>query len=131
MINSRYFVRDRSDVPLLVNVYQAVRSDICASTYEEYWEGFRRLFAETDDPNTHPGASLLLGITSLVSNYMTQNSRMLFTMTLDKFLQVRAGLGDVRPQRRRGHFRVPGFARIQQFVVRLAGTMQVSSEDQM
>jgi len=34
--------------PLRVNVYQAVRSDIHALTYEEYWEGFRALFAETD-----------------------------------------------------------------------------------
>jgi len=31
-----------------VNVYQAVRSDIYALTYEEYWEGFRALFAQTD-----------------------------------------------------------------------------------
>jgi radical SAM protein with 4Fe4S-binding SPASM domain len=31
-----------------VNVYQAVRSDIYALSYEEYWEGFQRLFAETD-----------------------------------------------------------------------------------
>jgi radical SAM protein with 4Fe4S-binding SPASM domain len=36
------------DAPLRVNVYQAVRSDAYALTYEEYWEGFRRLFAETD-----------------------------------------------------------------------------------
>ena len=34
--------------PLRVNVYQAVRSDLYALTYEEYWEGFRSLFAETD-----------------------------------------------------------------------------------
>src|SRR5581483_4293387 len=34
--------------PLRVNVYQAVRSDIYALTYEQYWEGFRRLFEETD-----------------------------------------------------------------------------------
>jgi radical SAM protein with 4Fe4S-binding SPASM domain len=34
--------------PLRVNVYQAVRSDIYALTYEEYWEGFRALFAQTD-----------------------------------------------------------------------------------
>ena len=34
--------------PLRVNVYQAVRSDLYALTYEEYWEGFRRLFDETD-----------------------------------------------------------------------------------
>ena len=34
--------------PLRINVYQAVRSDLYALTYEEYWEGFRRLFAETD-----------------------------------------------------------------------------------
>ena len=34
--------------PLRVNVYQAVRSDIYALSYDEYWEGFRRLFAETD-----------------------------------------------------------------------------------
>ena len=36
------------DAPLRVNVYQSVRSDIYALSYEEYWEGFRRLFAETD-----------------------------------------------------------------------------------
>jgi radical SAM protein with 4Fe4S-binding SPASM domain len=34
--------------PLRVNVYQAVRSDIYALSYEEYWNGFRLLFAETD-----------------------------------------------------------------------------------
>lgn len=33
--------------PLRVNVYQAVRTDAYALTYEEYWEGFRQLFAET------------------------------------------------------------------------------------
>ena len=36
------------DAPLRVNVYQAVRSDIYALSYEEYWEGFRRLLEETD-----------------------------------------------------------------------------------
>src|SRR5579871_3306735 len=41
-------VTKRFDAPLRVNVYQAVRSDIYALSYEEYWEGFRRLFAETD-----------------------------------------------------------------------------------
>src|SRR6185369_16929209 len=34
--------------PLRVNVYQSVRTDTYALTYEEYWEAFRRLFAETD-----------------------------------------------------------------------------------
>ena len=41
-------VAKRFDAPLRVNVYQAVRSDIYALTYEEYWDGFRRLFDETD-----------------------------------------------------------------------------------
>jgi radical SAM protein with 4Fe4S-binding SPASM domain len=41
-------VAKRFDAPLRVNVYQAVRSDIYALSYEEYWMGFRRLFAETD-----------------------------------------------------------------------------------
>jgi radical SAM protein with 4Fe4S-binding SPASM domain len=41
-------VAKQLDAPLRVNVYQAVRSDIYAVNYEEYWEGFRRLFAETD-----------------------------------------------------------------------------------
>ncbi len=41
-------VAKQFDAPLRVNVYQAVRSDDYALTYEEYWEGFRRLFAETD-----------------------------------------------------------------------------------
>jgi radical SAM protein with 4Fe4S-binding SPASM domain len=34
--------------PLRVNVYQSVRSDVYALSYEEYWEGFRRLFEQTD-----------------------------------------------------------------------------------
>jgi MoaA/NifB/PqqE/SkfB family radical SAM enzyme len=41
-------VAKQFDAPLRVNVYQAVRSDMYALSYEEYWEGFRRLFAETD-----------------------------------------------------------------------------------
>ncbi len=41
-------VAKQFDAPLRVNVYQAVRSDIYALGYEEYWEGFRRLFEETD-----------------------------------------------------------------------------------
>ena len=41
-------VAKQFDAPLRVNVYQAVRSDLYALTYEEYWEGFRRLFADTD-----------------------------------------------------------------------------------
>jgi radical SAM protein with 4Fe4S-binding SPASM domain len=34
--------------PLRVNVYQAVRSDLYALTYEEYWQGFKSLFESTD-----------------------------------------------------------------------------------
>jgi radical SAM protein with 4Fe4S-binding SPASM domain len=34
--------------PLRVNVYQAVRSDVYALSYDEYWQGFRQLFARTD-----------------------------------------------------------------------------------
>lgn len=41
-------VAKQFDAPLRVNVYQAVRSDLYALIYDEYWEGFRRLFAETD-----------------------------------------------------------------------------------
>ena len=41
-------VAKRFDAPLRVNVYQSVRTDSFALTYEEYWEGFRKLFAETD-----------------------------------------------------------------------------------
>jgi radical SAM protein with 4Fe4S-binding SPASM domain len=41
-------VAKQFDAPLRVNVYQAVRSDIYALSYEEYWDGFRQLFAETD-----------------------------------------------------------------------------------
>jgi radical SAM protein with 4Fe4S-binding SPASM domain len=36
------------DAPLRINVYQSVRSDKFALTYEEYWHGFERLFARTD-----------------------------------------------------------------------------------
>jgi radical SAM protein with 4Fe4S-binding SPASM domain len=41
-------VAKRFGAPLRVNVYQAVRSDRFALAYEEYWEGFERLFAECD-----------------------------------------------------------------------------------
>ena len=41
-------IAKRFEAPLRVNVYQSVRTDAYALTYEEYWEGFRRLFAETD-----------------------------------------------------------------------------------
>ncbi len=41
-------VAKRFGAPLRINVYQAVRSDLYALTYEEYWQGFRALFAETD-----------------------------------------------------------------------------------
>jgi radical SAM protein with 4Fe4S-binding SPASM domain len=41
-------VAKQFDAPLRINVYQSVRSDVYALSYEEYWEGFRRLFAETD-----------------------------------------------------------------------------------
>jgi radical SAM protein with 4Fe4S-binding SPASM domain len=41
-------VAKQYDAPLRVNVYQAVRSDTYALSYEEYWDGFRHLLAETD-----------------------------------------------------------------------------------
>ena len=41
-------VAKKFEAPLRVNVYQSVRTDEFALSYEEYWEGFRRLFAETD-----------------------------------------------------------------------------------
>jgi len=41
-------VAKKFEAPLRVNVYQSVRTDAFALTYEEYWEGFRRLFAKTD-----------------------------------------------------------------------------------
>src|SRR6266436_1781135 len=36
------------DAPLRINVYQSVRSDAFALTYDEYWRGFEALFARTD-----------------------------------------------------------------------------------
>src|SRR5579863_5142303 len=41
-------VAKQFEAPLRVNVYQAVRSDVYSLSYDEYWEGFRKLFAETD-----------------------------------------------------------------------------------
>src|ERR1700730_4380406 len=41
-------VAKQFDAPLRVNVYQAVRSDVYTLSYEEYWEGFRHLFDQTD-----------------------------------------------------------------------------------
>jgi radical SAM protein with 4Fe4S-binding SPASM domain len=41
-------VAKRYGAPLRINVYQAVRSDLYALTYEEYWRGFQRLFESTD-----------------------------------------------------------------------------------
>jgi radical SAM protein with 4Fe4S-binding SPASM domain len=53
----------RHGAPLRVNVYQAVRSDLYALSYDEYWRGFRALFAETDviaigEPLVHAMAGL-------------------------------------------------------------------------
>jgi MoaA/NifB/PqqE/SkfB family radical SAM enzyme len=36
----------RNGTNLRVNVYQAVKSDVYTLTYDEFWEGYRRLFAE-------------------------------------------------------------------------------------
>src|SRR5215467_4991146 len=41
-------VAKRYQAPLRVNVYQAVRSDLYALSYEEYWQGFRALLSQTD-----------------------------------------------------------------------------------
>src|SRR6476660_8408211 len=41
-------VAKQFNAPLRVNIYQAVRSDVYALTYEEYWEGYQRLVEETD-----------------------------------------------------------------------------------
>jgi radical SAM protein with 4Fe4S-binding SPASM domain len=41
-------IAKRFGAPLRVNVYQAVRSDLYALTYEEYWQGFQHLFENTD-----------------------------------------------------------------------------------
>ena len=41
-------VAKQFDAPLRVNVYQSVRSDVYALTYEQYWNGFGSLFAKTD-----------------------------------------------------------------------------------
>lgn len=41
-------VAKRFGAPLRVNVYQAVRTDLFALGYDEYWEGFERLFAACD-----------------------------------------------------------------------------------
>jgi radical SAM protein with 4Fe4S-binding SPASM domain len=41
-------VARRFEAPLRVNVYQAVRSDASALTYDDYWQGFADLFARTD-----------------------------------------------------------------------------------
>jgi radical SAM protein with 4Fe4S-binding SPASM domain len=41
-------VARKFEAPLRVNVYQSVRSDLYALTYEEYWKGFRHLFEKTD-----------------------------------------------------------------------------------
>jgi radical SAM protein with 4Fe4S-binding SPASM domain len=36
------------DAPLRINVYQSVRTDKFALTYEQYWSGFEQLFERTD-----------------------------------------------------------------------------------
>jgi radical SAM protein with 4Fe4S-binding SPASM domain len=36
------------DAPLRINVYQAVKTDTFALSYEQYWTGFERLFEATD-----------------------------------------------------------------------------------
>ena len=41
-------VAKQFNAPLRVNVYQSVRSDAYALTFEQYWEGFQQLFEKTD-----------------------------------------------------------------------------------
>jgi radical SAM protein with 4Fe4S-binding SPASM domain len=41
-------IAKRFGAPLRINVYQSVRSDLYALTYEEYWQGFQQLFESTD-----------------------------------------------------------------------------------
>src|SRR5215831_15178539 len=41
-------VAEEYDAPLRINVYQSVRTDAFALTYEEYWGGFETLFARVD-----------------------------------------------------------------------------------
>src|SRR5207237_2161501 len=41
-------VARKFEAPLRENVYQSVRTDAFALSSEEYWEGFRRLFSETE-----------------------------------------------------------------------------------
>ena len=41
-------IAKKFEAPLRVNVYQSVRTDAYALSCDEYWEAFRRLFAETD-----------------------------------------------------------------------------------
>ena len=41
-------VAKRFGAPLRVNVYQPVRTDLFALAYDEYWDGFERLFAACD-----------------------------------------------------------------------------------
>ena len=55
MMNANYLglasvarVAKKFGAPLRINVYQAVQSDLYALTYEEYWQGFQRLFESTD-----------------------------------------------------------------------------------
>lgn len=41
-------IAKRYDGPLRINVYQSVRTDLYALTYQEYWEGFQLLLEQTD-----------------------------------------------------------------------------------
>ncbi len=53
------------DAPLRINVYQSVRTDTYALTYDEYWEGFRRLFAATNVVSVgEPLVRAMLGLSS-------------------------------------------------------------------
>lgn len=52
---------------LRVNVYQPVHSDLYALSYEEYWEGFQQLFAETDVVDV--GESLVRAVAGLPARH--------------------------------------------------------------
>jgi radical SAM protein with 4Fe4S-binding SPASM domain len=56
-------IAKRYDAPLRINVYQSVRTDIYALTYNEYWEGFRLLLEQTDLIST--GEPLVRAMTGL------------------------------------------------------------------
>jgi MoaA/NifB/PqqE/SkfB family radical SAM enzyme len=105
-------VAKQFNAPLRVNVYQSVRSDIYALSYEEYWERFRRLFEETDVIRDWRAARSRNGRAPAAPSRLWREHRASDAKSHDATLRLLARIGRAAfgfDLRRRRHFELSAF----------------------